>query len=135
MDLQTRITVCVVALDPASHKFLLLKRPDDRIDSPGIWSFVTGHIQERETAEAAAIRELKEETNLEGNILKSEEPIIYYEDTTRWIVCQVLIEVKNIEQLQIDAAESQEYKWVRADDEIINQNAWMNQTLKFLQLI
>jgi dATP pyrophosphohydrolase len=44
-------------------EFLLLKRSDKDIYH-GLWQMISGHIVENETAVAAALRELKEETNL-----------------------------------------------------------------------
>ena len=54
-------------------EYLLLQRANHR-KRPGEWNVVTGHVQDRESAEEAALRELKEETNLEGEILKTAEP-------------------------------------------------------------
>lgn len=44
-------------------KYLLLKR-SEKVIYPGIWQPVTGKIKKKETASAAALREIKEETGI-----------------------------------------------------------------------
>lgn len=43
---------------------LIMQRAPDEIIFPGLWQMVTGYIEDGETAVEAALRELKEETNL-----------------------------------------------------------------------
>ncbi len=45
-------------------KFLLLKRTPNRRHSPYKWQTISGHIREKESAEEAVLRELKEEASL-----------------------------------------------------------------------
>jgi 8-oxo-dGTP pyrophosphatase MutT (NUDIX family) len=48
----------------AAPEFLLLQRAGHLRIYPGIWQPVTGHIESGESADAAALRELEEETGL-----------------------------------------------------------------------
>lgn len=58
------VEVCVFRVTGGLPEYLILKRAlDDKI-YPGIWQIVTGVLEEGETATAAALRELKEETGL-----------------------------------------------------------------------
>jgi len=54
------------------EKFLILQRAEDE-SSAGRWCFPGGRIEEDETAEEAALREVKEETGLEAEVLEQGE--------------------------------------------------------------
>ncbi|MBI5061189.1 MAG: NUDIX domain-containing protein [Candidatus Aenigmarchaeota archaeon] len=53
-------------------KILLIK------DSYGRWSLPKGHIEKGETAEQAALREIKEETGIDGRIIELLGEIKYF---------------------------------------------------------
>ncbi len=60
----TIVEVCVFRRSANRPEYLLLHRAEhDRI-YPGIWQLVSGSIEPGETAEKAALRELREETKL-----------------------------------------------------------------------
>ncbi|WP_110927688.1 NUDIX domain-containing protein [Bacillus massiliglaciei] len=59
-----RAGVAIVILDE-ENSVLLQKRAD-----VGLWGIPSGHVEVGETVAEAAIREVKEETNLEINIIK-----------------------------------------------------------------
>ncbi len=50
--------------DLGNYEFLILRRADDEEIYPGVWQFVTGTLNDGETAVQCAVRELKEETGL-----------------------------------------------------------------------
>jgi 8-oxo-dGTP diphosphatase len=130
--MKTYCTVHVIAQN-ASGEFIVLQRAKHR-SSPGKWNCITGYIEERESAEDAAVRELKEETNLEGTLVKTAEP--YWKDSrdTRWIVIPSLIKISNIEELKIDENESQAYKWITPKDEIVKNSEALTISLKQLNI-
>jgi dATP pyrophosphohydrolase len=109
-------------------EFLLLKRSESEI-YPGLWQMVTGSIlDENEKAFEAALREIKEETNL--------EPIKF------WVVPNINSfywpEVDSIYHIPVFASmveynsivkiseEHSEYKWV-GKDEALKLLAWPGQ--------
>ncbi|PCI43868.1 MAG: NTP pyrophosphohydrolase [Proteobacteria bacterium] len=59
--------IALVAVFNSNHELLLLKRPDD-VHCGGLWSLPGGKIENNEMPLQAALRELKEETNLSGKI-------------------------------------------------------------------
>lgn len=59
---ESRVTVNVVRCD---GRYLLAQRADD-----GSWEFVGGKVEDGESIEAAAHRELREETGLEAEVVR-----------------------------------------------------------------
>ncbi len=63
----TDVTVEVVVCAPfREREFLLLKRAPPK-SSSGKWEFPGGRIEEAEDAEAAAVRELREEIGIQAD--------------------------------------------------------------------
>lgn len=58
------VEVCVFAAGPAGVEYLLLRRSPGEKVYPDLWQFVTGSIENEETAVEAALREMAEETGL-----------------------------------------------------------------------
>ena len=71
-------------------KVLLLKRSRDSNWMPEKWAIPGGHIEEGESSKDAAIRETKEETNLDisniRELKKQEQVIIYYSDSQSGVI-------------------------------------------------
>ena len=130
--MKTYSTVHVVATD-GNDNYLILQRAEGRTN-PGIWNVVTGYIKERESAEEAALRELKEETNLEGEIIKTTEPAWNDIGDIRWIIVTSLIKVNNLDQLKIDPGESQNFRWIKSSDPIIETSVGMKLSFTTLGL-
>ena len=55
------VEVCPFRIRRDRAEYLLLRRAADEPVYPGLWQFVTGRVEEGETARAAALRELREE--------------------------------------------------------------------------
>lgn len=111
----------------------MLQRATNRTD-PGSWDLVTGHIQERESVEEAGLRELKEETNLTGRVIDVANPVLIDETDVRWVDFAVLVEVEDASQFKMDQNESQSYKWIRANDPLIESSLGAKTSLKSLGL-
>lgn len=131
--MKTYATVHAVATD-GKGKYLILQRADHRT-SPGLWNVITGYIQERESAEDGALRELKEETNLEGEIIKTTEPFWRDGEERRFIMVSSLIKVTNLDDLKIDPEESQDHRWITPDDPIVKTSPGMKLSFEKLGLI
>ena len=132
--MKTYSTVHAVARNKEG-KYLVLQRAEHR-SSPGKWNFITGYIQERESAEDAALRELKEETNLEGEIIQTADP--WWRDHTddkRYLIVTSLINVTNEEDLKVDEGESQAYKWINVTDDLVQESSAMTEDFVRLGLV
>jgi 8-oxo-dGTP diphosphatase len=93
-------------------KILLLKRTDNRHSSPNKWQPVSGFIGEREAAEDAVLREVKEETGLKGKIIKVGKVFEVSDNWGRWVIMPFLVSVET-DRVKIDKTEHSEYKWVK----------------------
>ena len=62
-------------------KFLLLKRSEEKKEHPGYWEFPGGGLED-ETPIEGALRELKEETGLEGEIVDGGGTFVWHSDFT-----------------------------------------------------
>lgn len=129
--MQTLITM--YALIQYQDKFLILQRADNR-SNPGYWNCVTGHIKEKETVEEAAIREAKEETNLDVAIVKTAEPFIHIQNDKRWVIFAYLVKVEDISNMKIDDRESKDFKWIKKNDEMVNRYKGLEETFRVLEI-
>jgi len=94
---------------------LLLKRNAQRRTSPNKWQTPSGFINEGESAEEAILREVKEETALDGTIKKSGSVFEVIDQWARWIIIPFLILVKS-DKVVIDNKEHSEFKWIKVDE-------------------
>lgn len=113
---------------------LLLQRTAER-DRPGKWNCITGYIKEKESAEDAALRELKEETNLEGELVKTTEPHWVEYDGVRWVIIASLIRVSTTAGMRIDENESQAHAWTTLNDPKIVGMTSLSASLRKLGMI
>ncbi|MBU1037254.1 NUDIX domain-containing protein [Patescibacteria group bacterium] len=102
----------IIGIVKFQDKILLLKRTSKRTSSPDKWQPVSGFIKEREPAEDAVLREVKEETGLDGTIEKKGEVFEISDDYGRWIIMPFLVSV-NSDNVEIDPKEHSEYSWVK----------------------
>jgi 8-oxo-dGTP diphosphatase len=96
-------------------RILLLKRNADRRTSPNKWQTPSGFMKEHESAEEAVLREVKEETSLEGTIIKWGSTLEVIDEWARWIIIPFLILVES-DKVKIDAMEHSEFKWITTDN-------------------
>lgn len=71
--------------------YLAVKRSDENTSS-GYWTFVSGQIEEGESPEEAAVREIQEETGLEASPVRTGDPYIGKGETGHWRLHPVLLE-------------------------------------------
>ena len=96
-------------------RILLLKRNARRRTSPNKWQTPSGFLNEGESAEEAALREVKEETSLDGTILKAGRAFEVLDEWARWVIIPFLISVKS-DKVIIDTKEHSEFRWIKVDE-------------------
>lgn len=106
--------VSAVVYNTETQKFLLMRRSEENEYYPEIWQFPGGKLED-ETPEEGALRELKEETGLEGNPVN--------EGVYNWISTHDEAEMKSyvflVEVQETDVEKSwehDEHRWVELED-------------------
>ncbi len=107
--------IIVIGIVQHQSKILLLKRTKERDTSPCKWQTVSGYIHEREAVETAVLREVKEETQLDGTIIRAGKLFEVEDSWGRWIILPFLIAVKS-SRVKIDTKEHSEHQWVTLSD-------------------
>ncbi len=116
-----------VTYNPVKQKFLLLKRADERERFAGKWEFPSGFIEEGETEEDAALRELEEETGLKGEFVRKGEsfPI----EIPKVHIHPVLVTVEG-EEVEL-SQEHDDFQWAeRSDLEVLDTVPKLKQDLE-----
>jgi len=98
------------ALVEYKGKYLIAKRSLKKKFSPGQWEFISGFVEEKESAEETILRELREETTINGKIVKSAEPFSIIDEKARWIIIPYLIKV-NSDKVTINYSDHSKYIW------------------------
>ena len=111
-----KTTVLVGAAIIKDGKILLLKRSETKSFLPGYYDLPGGKLKESEDPNQAVLRELKEETGLEGEIIRpynawsSVETIKGIEEHI--VDIDYLVRVREIGRITLSAREHSEYMWV-----------------------
>ncbi len=109
------IYVAVVGVVKFKDKILLLKRNFSRRTSPGKWQVVSGTLEAGEAAEDCVLREVKEETGLEGKIEKTGKIFECEDNYGNWIIIPFSVSV-NSDKINIEPKEHTEYKWILPEE-------------------
>ncbi len=96
-------------------KVLMLRRPDACRSFPGVWSLVSGMIEEGESPEQAAPREILEETGIRvGEPVASADPILVRDGSVIWRVFPFMYAVDSSDVVLDD--ENEAFEWVDPAD-------------------
>ncbi len=98
-----------------NNEYLIAKRAPTKKFAPNQWEFISGFIDDGETAEETILREIKEELGIDGKIDNSSSPFYVIDDEGKWTIAPFLIEV-NTRDIKINLEDHSEIKWVIADD-------------------
>lgn len=101
-----------VPYNPEKDRFLLAKRNMETPIHPGKWNFPGGHIEDEEPKEAV-LRELREETGLTGEILKSGESFVLDTEDGKFEVHPFLVMVEEEPELN---SEHTDYRWIKPEE-------------------
>ena len=121
-----------LAVPKYENKYLLMKRSEEN-SSSGQWTFPGGKIENGENPEAAALRELKEETGLNGELLETGETYIGEGELGYWKIFPSHVEV-NEKEVELNHEHS-DYKWISLEELKTHDTMGEMKSLKALNLI
>lgn len=75
-----------ILVNDKAHVLLMLRDNKPGIADPGVWGFIGGHRKRGETARAAAVREIKEETGLIVKAAKLQPFVAIQTREKKWTV-------------------------------------------------
>lgn len=121
-----------LAVPESEEKFLLLKRSEEN-SSSGEWTFPGGKIEENETEREAAVRELKQETGLEGGIVDSGDSYIGEGELGYWKIYPFHVKVDS-RKVELDYEHS-EFKWLSLEELKDHETMGQMKSLEALDII
>jgi 8-oxo-dGTP diphosphatase len=97
-------------------KMLILRKSDKDYNYPGHWSFCSGFVKEFEAGEDTVLREIKEETGLEVEIIRKGRMVVAKDNKRKkeWVVIPYLCKA-NKNEIRLDH-ENTEYKWITKEE-------------------
>ncbi len=100
-----------------SARYLLLQKSADGFNEDNVrkWECAGGLIDKGETSEQAAIRETREETGLEGRVIKQLPTLIMKDGKTKSTCDVYLIETSSMD-VHLDPKEHLDHRWLKAEE-------------------
>lgn len=128
-----RKVVSAVTFSPSKDRFLLVKRSSLRKRFPNEWEFPSGFLED-ETEQQGALRELKEENGLIGEIIKTGDSFRVGSDSYDFRVYPVLVKVDSV-NVQL-TKEHEDFEWIEKDQiEDYNTVPQIKENLKSVDLL
>jgi len=122
--IKKKIKILANGIIQKENKFLLLKRNLNDVDSPGEWEFPGGFIEFGEDPKEGIIREVKEETSLNVEIISIYKILSKeYEKPGKKIhLIRIIYLLKTFDKkVKLNEREHEDYKWLKKE-EIKNLN-------------
>jgi len=129
-------TVTVVVLK--DDRVLLVKRPDSQ-SSPGKWVTPGGHVEDRETVNLAALREMQEEIGGVENLEQIGMPFVHDVNGPKsgphQHICQIFKASKSDEPI-IDKTEADDWGWFKPEEAIrLDLTDWAERALREVKFL
>ena len=106
--------IIAVGIVRYKDKYLVLKRHENSRNYPNLYEPVCGYVKEFESGEECVLREIREESGLNGKILKQGEVFVVTDERGRWVVVPFLAEVDS-GSVKL-SSEHTDYKWIKPNE-------------------
>lgn len=117
--MKKKIKILANGLIKKGDKFLLLKRNENEIDGPGQWEFPGGLVEFGEDPQDGIIREVKEETGLNAEIVSIYKILSkeYEKPDKKVHLIRIIYLLKTSdEKVKLNEREHEEYKWLKKEE-------------------
>ena len=140
MILMKQFYVGVGALIEKDDKYLVLKRSPEKDVGANLWEIVTGRVEEEENPMNSAIREVKEEVNLDVEVIMPLDTGFFYRGGTEYPMIFIVYWCRYLSGEVKISWEHSEYKWLTLEEAIKNPelgfyNARFDMVRKLKELI
>ena len=112
------VAVGAIVQNTTTNKILLVQRSDKADFEPGTWEFITGRMKQFEEPQDALKREIKEEVNLDVEVIKPFTifHIFRAEKVAEKEIIGIVYWCKTDSEDVTLSPEHQDYKWVTASE-------------------
>ncbi|HUU77015.1 MAG TPA: NUDIX domain-containing protein [candidate division Zixibacteria bacterium] len=117
--------VGIGAVVEKDNKFLVLKRSPNKDVGANLWEVVTGRLEAEELPEIGTIREVKEEVNLDVEILMPIDTGFFYRGGKEFPMVFILFWCKYLSGEVKISWEHSEYKWLSLEEAINNPDLYL----------
>ncbi|MHA1303147.1 MAG: NUDIX domain-containing protein [Candidatus Heimdallarchaeaceae archaeon] len=108
--------VGLAALIERDGKFLILQRSKEKDFKPGAWEAVTGRLEREEEPEKGLLREVKEETKLDVEVIMPIDTGFFYRGGKEFPMVFIAFWVKYLNGQVELSWEHDRFKWVTLDE-------------------
>jgi uncharacterized protein len=108
---ETHVVSCLVQ---DADRYLILRRSERVGTFQGYWAAVSGYVEQGETPDQTAVKELREETSLQLSIVKAGATLRVRSGDTIWVIHPFLFQAVG-PTVSIDW-EHTEYRWLRTEE-------------------
>ncbi|MBY9001402.1 MAG: NUDIX domain-containing protein [Candidatus Heimdallarchaeota archaeon] len=117
-----QVYVGMAALIEKDGKYLILKRSAERDFEPNSWEIVTGRLEADEAPNVGIVREVKEETSLDVEVIMPIDTGFFYRGSKEFPMVFISYFCRFTKgEIKLDW-EHTEYKWITLDEAIENKD-------------
>ncbi len=117
-----QVYVGMAALIEKDGKYLIMKRSAERDFEPNTWETVTGRLEADESPNVGIVREVKEETGLDVEVIMPVDTGFFYRGGKEFPMVFISYYCKHIKgEVKLDW-EHTEFDWITIDEALENQD-------------
>jgi len=113
--------VAIGALIEKENRFLVLKRSPEKDVGGNLWEFITGRLEEEEEPTIGVLREVKEEVNLDVEIIMPIHTTFFYRGSKDFPMVFIVYWCRYLQGEVKLSWEHNEYNWITLEEAISSE--------------